>query len=71
MSDAATVTQAPVPKIVLRDAIDRMPDSASYAQIIEELSILAALEESAQEIRDGKGVPQAEAKARTARWLSR
>lgn len=71
MSDVLTATPPPVPKTVLREALDRMPDSASYAEIIEELRILAALEESAQEIRDGKGVPQAEAKARTARWLSR
>ena len=67
MADRHSVT----PKAAAREVIDRLPENATLHEIIEELRILDALEESVREIEDGKGFPQAEAMRRTREWLSK
>lgn len=59
------------PKVAAREVIDRLPENATLHEIIEELRILDALEESVREIDEGKGIPQAEAMRRTREWLSK
>jgi hypothetical protein len=70
MSNAATTNAIALPKALVREVLDRMPENASFQEIVDEIRLLIALEESAQEIRDGKGIPQSEAMERTRRWLS-
>jgi hypothetical protein len=70
MNDSATVTPGH-PKTVVREALDRMPENATFAEIVEQIQILAALEQSEREIRDGKLSDHAEVKERARQWRSR
>lgn len=67
MADGQSVT----PKIAVREVLDGLPENATLHEIIEELQILNALEESDRQFEDGKGIPQAEAMRRTREWLSK
>lgn len=71
MSTATLEAPTGTPKRVLRDALDRIPDDASYSKIIAELSLLAALEESSLQDEKGLFMTQEEANARVRPWLSK
>ncbi len=71
MSIAMPESRSVTPKAAAREVIDRLPENATLHEIIEELRILDALEESVREIEEGKGIPQAEAMRRTREWLSK
>lgn len=71
MSSVMVENRSMSPKAAAREVIDRLPENATLHEIIEELRILDALEESVREIEEGKGIPQAEAMRRTREWLSK
>lgn len=66
-------TTAPVvsPKKIVRDALDRMPENVTLPQIVDELAMIAALEESMEDFRQGRFSPQAEVMERMKRWRSK
>jgi hypothetical protein len=68
MSDATAVQPPTSPKAVVREALDRMPENASFEEIVEEIVILAALDEAEQDIRTGRVSSTAEVKERAKRW---
>jgi len=59
------------PKDVIIEAVQKMPDDASYCKITEEVFLLAALERASQGVEDGDFVTQAEAKERMRQWRSK
>lgn len=71
MSSVMVENRSMSPKAAAGEVIDRLPENATLHEIIEELRILDALEESVREIEEGKGIPQAEAMRRTREWLSK
>lgn len=71
MSSAMAEGRSVTSKIAAREVIDRLPENATLQEIVEELRILAALEESVREIEEGQGISQAEAVRRTREWLSK
>jgi hypothetical protein len=71
MSSAMAEGRSVTSKAAAREVIDRLPENATLHEIVEELRILAALEESVREIEEGQGIPQVEAIKRTREWLSK
>ncbi len=57
-------------KQVARAALDRMPETASLEQIIEEMTLLAALRESQVAAATGQRVSHDEVKRRLAEWIT-
>jgi predicted transcriptional regulator len=49
-----TIPPAVAPKKIVRDALDRMPENMTLAQILDELALVAALEESMEDLRQGR-----------------
>ena len=70
MTDA-TATPAISPKKIVRDALDRMPENATLPEIVDELAMIAALEESMEDFRQGRFSPQADVMERMKRWRSK
>lgn len=50
------------------DLIDRMPDSASTADIIDELYFKEQVDRGLKDVADGRTISHAELKERLARW---
>jgi len=71
MSAATLSTPTVSPKYVLRDALDRIPDDATYSMIMEELNLLAALEESSLQDEKGLFMTQEEFNNRERPWLTK
>ena len=53
MSDVMTARPEISPKKIVRDALDRMPENLSLPEIVDELAMIAALEESMEDLREG------------------
>jgi predicted transcriptional regulator len=68
MADA-TISPGSAKKQV-RDVLDRMPDNMSFSQIVDELAMIAALEESIEDLREGRTLTHAEVMERMNRWRS-
>jgi predicted transcriptional regulator len=58
------------PKQKALQALGSLPEDASYDDLQEEVRILAALNESENDIREGRVVSHEEAKRRLAQWTS-
>jgi predicted transcriptional regulator len=58
------------PKQKTLQALETLPDNASYEQLQEEVRILAALEQAEADIRENRVVPHDEVKRRLAQWTS-
>jgi len=58
------------PKQKTLQALETLPESASYEQLQEEIRILAALEQAESDIRENRVVPHDEVKRRLAQWTS-
>ena len=71
MTNAATANGSASPKAIVREALDRMPENASFEEIMEEIEILAGLERAEQDIRDGRVSSNAEVKERAKTWTSK
>jgi predicted transcriptional regulator len=71
MASSATETGPVLPKAVVREALDRMPEDATLREIAEEIAILAALEEAEGDIRAGRMASNEEVKARARTWRSK
>ena len=56
-------------KSMAKRVIDTLPEDASLDDIIHALYVRAKFERGEREIRDGRGVPQAEAQQRLQKWL--
>ena len=68
----ADATIAPPPgsaKKQVRDVLDRMPDNMSFVQIVDELAMIAALEESMEDLRQGRTLTHAEVMERMKRSM--
>ncbi len=53
------------------EAIENLPSDADYIAIIEEIQILAALEQAAEQSRDGKTVSHEDVKADLQSWAGK
>ena len=51
-------------------AIQRLPDDASYRDVAEEIALLAALGEAEKDIEEGRLVSNAEMKRRIGQWTA-
>jgi predicted transcriptional regulator len=51
------------------EAVRQMPDEASIEEIVEHLSILAAIRRGDEEADAGKVIPHEEVKKRLASWI--
>ena len=71
MTNAATANLPALPKTLVREALDRMPENASFEEIMDEIGILAGLERAEQDIREGRVSPHAEVKERAKKWRSK
>lgn len=56
-------------KDIAKQVIDTLPDGATLDDIIHALYVRAKFRRGEQEIRDGKGVTQEEAKRRLGQWV--
>ena len=56
-------------KDVVRQVIDTLPDEATIDDIIHALYINAKFNHGEGEIREGKGIPQEEAKKKLQKWV--
>jgi len=63
-TDAPALTD----KQIAADALDRMPEAATLAEISDRLAILAGLDRGQQDIDAGRVVTQDEAKRRSMSW---
>src|SRR5260221_159463 len=70
MMDACVDTPVS-PKTLIREIVDGMPDTATLAEIVDEIRLGVALEESMQDIREGNVISNAEMKARSLNWVER
>ncbi len=58
-----------VVKDIARRVIQTLPDEATMDDIIHALYVRTKFANGEQEIRNGKGIPHAEAKKRLQKWL--
>ena len=56
-------------KDLAKRVIDSLPDDASLDDIMHALYVQAKFSRGEQEIREGEGVPQEEARQRIQRWV--
>lgn len=65
-----TETVAPTDKQIASDLVQRMPDTATFDEIREELAILAAIHRGREAIRAGESMTHEEAMRRSAPWIT-
>ena len=58
------------PKTIVRSLLNRMAEDASFAEIVEEIRIAAALEEAFEDVREGRVSSHEEFKERLKLWPS-
>ena len=56
-------------KDIAKQVIDTLPDEATLDDIIHALYVRTKFGRGEQEIRDGRGIPQDEAKRRLSKWV--
>ena len=56
-------------KEIAKRVIDALPDTATMDDIIHALYVRTKFARGEQEIREGKGIPQEEAKRRLGKWV--
>ena len=56
-------------KDVARSVIDSLPDEVDMDGIIHALYVTTKFEHGEREIKEGKGIPNADAKQRLQKWL--
>lgn len=56
-------------KDIAKQVIDTLPDEATLDDIIHALYVRAKFSRGEREVRDGKGIPQEEAKRRLSKWV--
>lgn len=56
-------------KEIAKQVIDALPKSATLDDIMHALYVRAKFAKGEREIRDGKGIPQKEAKRRLSKWV--
>ncbi|MBM2815956.1 MAG: hypothetical protein HW421_2718 [Ignavibacteria bacterium] len=56
-------------KEIAIQTIDNLPNEAVYDDIMEAIYIRAKFEAGLEEIKEGKGIPHEEAKARLMKWV--
>lgn len=64
----ATDAPPPTDKQLATEALSRMPETATLAEISERLAILAGIHRGQQDVDAGRVVTQEEAKRRSAAW---
>lgn len=67
----STEVLTPTDKQIVFDALERMPESATLAEISERIAILAGLARGQQDIDAGRVVSQEEAKRRSMAWTGK
>ena len=58
-------------KAAVLETVDALPDEATIEEIIEALSVLAAIRRGEADAEEGRVVPHDEVKRRLAEWTSR
>ena len=58
-------------KQLAAEALDRMPESATLAEIGERLGILAGIDRGQADINAGRAVPHSEAEQRSREWTGK
>ena len=53
------------------DAVQEMPEDASFGQILERLSLLAAVREGLEQSERGEGIPAEEVRDKVRAWASK
>jgi predicted transcriptional regulator len=61
----------PKPKEVLMEALQALPDDATYEDIEYHLFVRARIEEGRRAVREGRVIPNEEVKPRLAEWRKR
>ena len=56
-------------KDIAKQVIDTLPDEATMDDIIHALYVKTKFEHGEREIREGKGIPQDQAKQRLQKWV--
>ncbi|MDD4892086.1 MAG: hypothetical protein PHU85_19360 [Phycisphaerae bacterium] len=56
-------------KEMVRTVMDALPDEASLDEVIHALYLRAAFQRGLREVREGKGIPHEQAKARLKKWV--
>jgi predicted transcriptional regulator len=59
------------PKQVVLEAVNRLPNEATFQDIAEEIAFLAALREGEEDLKSGRIVSNEEMKQRLDAWLTR
>ncbi|HET6575577.1 MAG TPA: hypothetical protein VFG68_18390 [Fimbriiglobus sp.] len=67
----ATAAPPLTDKQIAAEALGRMPEAATLAEISERLAILAGLRRGQQDIDDGRAVSHEEAKRRSVAWTGK
>jgi hypothetical protein len=52
-------------------AIQRLPDDADFADVSDEIALLAAMHEAELDIQEGRLVPNEQMRSRIERWTSK
>jgi len=71
MADTATTPVPGAAKKQVRDVLDRMPENMTFAEIVDELAMIAALEESMEDLRQGRTLTHEEVMERMKKWGSK
>ena len=58
-------------KELVIEKVREMPDEASFAEILEELAILAAIQEGREDIQAGRFISHEEMKRQVASWTGK
>ena len=56
-------------KQMVLEAVNRLPEEATFSDIADEIAFLAALREGQQDVKDGRVISNEEMKRRLDSWL--
>jgi hypothetical protein len=58
-------------KQIVERVLSRLPDTATMEDVQYQLYVISKVQRGLREIRDGKGIPQAQLRKRIAKWAAR
>jgi len=70
-SVAVWYTQTMTIKEIVIGAIEKLPDTATWAEVQERVNFIAGVRHGLSELDEGKGVPHEKVKEEFAEWLTK